>query len=204
MLLKGAIAFSQAANDSISKDTIQSSSKTKVQLGGYIHSPKKAALYSTLVPGLGQIYNKKYWKTPIIYAGLGTLFYFAVFNNKYYNKYKDALIAHNDTIKSNDYLWTSIVKSDLSSAEAELQYYRDYYRRYRDLSYIGLVGLYVLNIIDATVDAHFYTYDISNNLSLKIEPTFHNNYSMNATVGLKCSLIFSSGNNRLNHYRKYE
>jgi len=128
------------------------------------HSPKKATILSAVLPGAGQFYNKKYWKMPIIYAGFGTLGYFLSANQTRYNNYKNALLYRTD----DDPL--TIDKYPEFSNEGLLQA-KNYYRRNVELSYIFTVVLYVLNIVDATVDAHLYDFDISDDLSLRLQPT---------------------------------
>lgn len=131
------------------------------------HSPKKAALFSAILPGLGQAYNKKYWKIPIIYAGVGTLIYFVNLNHKEYKKFRDAYnyVASGDSAHTdNDYV-------NKYSQNALLQG-RNYYRSNIELTYILSGVLYLLNIIDATVDAHLFEYDISDDLTMKLEPGY--------------------------------
>lgn len=147
-----------------------------------IHSPHKATFYSAIIPGLGQAYNKKYWKIPILYAGIGGVIYGISFNTKYYNKYKNA---YRDFIirdpANTSYvefaekagLTQDDVENNASTArwfESALNNKKNFYKRNRDFSYIGLLAVYVLNMIDASVDAHFYNYDISDDLSLRVEP----------------------------------
>jgi hypothetical protein len=151
-----------ASTDSLSK---KDSTNTKaVDSTAYLHSPRKATLYSTFLPGLGQAYNHKAWKIPIIYAGFGALGYSLWFNNHYYKQYKNyyemRLKDPKATIGGYGPEYTDVI---FKSAQ-------DYYRRYRDLTIIGCFALYVLNIIDATVDGYFYEYDISNDLGLKVGP----------------------------------
>jgi len=172
------------------------------------HSPAKASLYSAIFPGLGQIYNRKYWKLPLVYAGFGALGYSVTFNMTNYSKYKSAYIDFTDELpETQSYL--DVIGGSLNPADfdpvlypdtydskqetwfkEQLQHNMDYYRRNRDLSYIGLVGLYLLNIVDATVDAHLFDYDISNDLSMKIEPRLmYTGRNMN-TLGLQISIAF--------------
>ncbi|MBN2166395.1 MAG: hypothetical protein JW717_08980 [Marinilabiliaceae bacterium] len=146
------------------------------------HSPHKATFYSAIIPGMGQAYNKQYWKIPILYAGLGGIIYGISFNTKYYNKYKNAYrdyIIKDPANKS--YLEfaykAGLTEDDINNAdwfEQALKNKKDYYKRNRDFSYIGLLAIYVLNLVDASVDAHFYNYDISDDLTLRIEPTLLN------------------------------
>lgn len=148
------------------------------------HSPLRASIMSMALPGLGQVYNKKYWKVPIIYgAGLASL-YFAVENGKRYNAYKDAY----DKVKEDENISSATVYGGQYSQE-QLKYLRDEYRRDLDLGKIGVVFVYLLNIIDANVDAHFYHFDVNEDLSLEIKPSFDvNNYSASFGVSLGVDL----------------
>lgn len=148
------------------------------------HNPKKATLYSAVLPGLGQAYNKKYWKIPVVYAGIGTIGYFAISNG---NGYRDYRLAYdyksgiatdvNDDIKTlaNKYSSENLITL------------RDYYRRNMELSWIIMVLWYGMNIIDATVDAHFFEYDIGDDLTLKVEPMIQTSYGEMAYGYGKCS-----------------
>lgn len=128
------------------------------------HSPRKAALMSTLLPGLGQVYNKKYWKVPVIYAGVGALAYSFQFNQSRYVKYRDAYKYRIDGDPGTVDNYVGIYSDDnLATLYA-------YYHRYRDLTVIGAAAVYLLNILDATVDAHLYHFDVSDDLSLTITP----------------------------------
>lgn len=147
-----------------------------------IHSPKKAAIYSTILPGLGQAYNKKYWKIPIIYAGFGTLGYFIGWNGKNYNTlrlaYSDLTDENPDT---NSFLDLDGSKYyDLESESGRQNFkgvlikQKNYYRRNRDLLVICTAAFYGLNIIDASVDAHFFNFDISEDLTFNWQPAMQN------------------------------
>ena len=145
-----------------------------------LHSPHKATFYSAILPGLGQAYNKKYWKIPILYAGIGAMGYAINFNSTNYIKYKNAyrdFLIRDPGNKS----YTEVIPPTLTAEEVETQYAdwfqralenkREYYKRYRDLSYIGMAAIYILNLVDASVDAHFYNFDVSDDLSMNICPT---------------------------------
>lgn len=164
--------------ENIKNNTVNYDTKDTVQIQTKKHSPNKAALYSAILPGLGQAYNKKYWKIPVIYAGVGTLLYFINLNNKEYKKFRDAYIyvSNGDTniTTDNDYV-------NKYSEEALLEG-RNYYRTNLELTYILSGVLYILNIIDATVDAHLFEYDISDNLSMKLEPGFNHDMIFNRPV----------------------
>ena len=138
------------------------------------HNPKRATLYSAVLPGLGQAYNKKYWKIPVVYAGIGTIFYFAHTNGSEYRTYRDAFDYKNGT-KTNVNAETKELADKYSSEN--LIIIRDYYRRNMELSWIIMALWYGLNIIDATVDAHFFEYDIGDDLTLKVEPMIETNYA---------------------------
>ena len=143
------------------------------------HSPKKAAMYSAIIPGWGQAYNKKYWKIPIVYAGFGTIGYFIGWNNRYYNTYKDAYSdltdddpntdSYNDIEASQYYDLNN--PTDFNNFRTGLNKQQEYYRRNRDLLIISIIGFYGLNIIDASVDAHFFEFDISEDLTMNWQPT---------------------------------
>lgn len=140
------------------------------------HSPVKATIMSAALPGLGQIYNKKYWKVPIVYAGLGTCVYFIHRNNQQFQKYKNALIAEED----NDP--TTVNTTGFNTFQLdELQ---ETYRSWRDLSWIILAGVYILNIIDANVDAHLFYFDVDKDLSLELRPYIGNTARVNSGLSL--------------------
>lgn len=132
------------------------------------HSPKKATLLSTFLPGAGQFYNKKYWKMPVIYVAGGAAIYGIVFYSKEYNNFRQAYKDRLATGFNDDPYYNQFQTPTLQS-------YRDYYRYYRDLSYIALGAVYVLQIVDAAVDAHFFDFKITDDLSLNVQPlmNFH-------------------------------
>lgn len=119
---------------------------------------------SAILPGLGQAYNKKFWKIPIIYAGMGGFGYMFVSNNTEYTRYRQFLRAEYDgdpqTINSSGYTGD------------QLQALKLEHRRYRDFGAMGVGIIYILNIIDANVDAHLKTFDVSDDLSLQIKPHY--------------------------------
>ena len=162
-----------------------------------IHSPKKAAVYSAILPGLGQAYNKKYWKIPIIYAGFGTLGYFIGWNNGNYQTLK---LAYSDLTDGNpdtdSYLDLEAAKyydldneSERNQFENGLNKQKNYYRRNRDLLIISTVGFYALNIIDASVDAHLFDFDISEDLSFNWQPAMRN-VDDQFVYGFNCTFNF--------------
>jgi len=178
------------------------------------HSPHKATLYSALLPGLGQIYNKKAWKVPIIYTLLGGGIYLVKMNSDNLKDYKEAFRdfsafsqwKHIDVIKDptaqqpsgDKYLkyitkdLTKTTKRDDDFYEQSFKNLKNQSKRYRDMSYIGLGLVYALNIIDATVDAHLFNFNLDDDLSLRIEPTGTLDlYSpLNNNLGAKLTLNF--------------
>jgi hypothetical protein len=149
------------------------------------HSPKLAMLLS-VVPGLGQAYNKKYWKIPIIYAGMGTLGYFAYHNGVYYKKFKKTYSNLLSTGNADTTAYMYGVEFTLNGLETG----KNYYRRYRDMFTIFTFGLYLMNIIDANVDAHLYDFDISDDLSLNITPSADYSVLIGLVPALKLTLKF--------------
>ena len=141
-----------------------------------IHSPRKATIYSAVLPGLGQIYNRKYWKVPIVVGGFATLGYFINFNNEVYTTYK---LAYSDIIdndpNTNSYLKLKVNKiffepDKISQLTENLRIAKDSWRRNRDLVIIGTAVFYIANIIDASVDANFFDFDISEDLTINWAP----------------------------------
>ncbi len=122
-------------------------------------SPARSAFYSAVLPGLGQAYNKKYWKIPIVYAGLGIGIYFYIDNNKEYNRYRDAYKRRLAGFEDDEFFGT--VTTD-GLEEAQKQFGRN-----REISLLVTLAIYALNIIDANVDAHLLQYNVDDNLSLK-------------------------------------
>lgn len=160
----------------------QSAQKDSISLVAKQRS-NRAALFSAVVPGLGQAYNKKYWKLPILYAGFGTLYYFISTNNTEFKKYKNALVVRND----NDSL---TVDEFPRFSDADLTVRKDFYRRNRDLSYILTGVLYTLNIIDAYVDSQLMDFDISDDLSMHTAPTLFQTPGSDMKAGLQLTFTF--------------
>jgi hypothetical protein len=152
------------------------------------HSPQKAVVYSLICPGLGQIYNKKYWKLPFIYGAGGTFVYFISYNQLKYVKFRDAYIDYKSNTSASSKEYTKIDGANYRNSI--LATGRDYYRRYRDLSVLGLGAIYLLNVVDAMVDAHFFNYDVSDDLSMHIGPTLIEDPSLTASLGLGIKLYF--------------
>lgn len=149
-----------------------------------IKNPVKATLYSALIPGLGQIYNEKYWKVPIVYTCLGGVVFFSDYNNKQYKRYLAAYIAETDDLEE------TVSEFDGQRTKEDLLYLKKKFRRNRDISYLLIFGIYFLNVIDATVDAHLYDFDISDDLSLRILPDIIQGIDYQNTIGLRLSINF--------------
>jgi len=144
----------------------------------------KAALMSALLPGLGQAYNKSYWKIPVLYAGLGTLVYFVKTNDEEYQNFYEAYKIRLDGDS------TTIDNQYPNLSDEDILVRKDYYRRNRDLSYILIGVVYVLNIVDAYVDAQLKEFDISDNLSLKTSPWFSPGLDGTQMAGVSLRLTF--------------
>lgn len=121
------------------------------------HSPQKASVYSAILPGAGQVYNKKYWKVPIVYSALGSAAYFTYDNGNKYKQYRDALLLRQDG-ETDEY---NGVYTD-----SQLITIMEYYERNKEISIIMTAAVYILNIVDASVDAHLFDFDVSEDLSL--------------------------------------
>ncbi len=158
------------------------------------HSPKKAWIFSSVLPGLGQAYNEKYWKIPVIYTGLGVLFYFANDMNNKYQSYKagylDYIKFENGDSSATSFYELDKINPDGSQVKDQITWYKDQYRRNRDLMIISMAGVYFLNIIDALVDAHFYDYDVSDDISLRIKPEINNSTIFTQSIGIKVRITF--------------
>jgi hypothetical protein len=153
----------------------------------FMKEPLKATMLAFAFPGLGQIYNRKYWKIPLVYAGFGAMIYAIGFNTSHYNTYLKGYQDFTDNIpETNSYL--SLVKvlspseydpvlspktfipANASWVKDGLLQSVDYYKKYRDLSYIGVAFWYLISALDANVDASLFNYDISDKLSLNFAP----------------------------------
>ncbi len=134
----------------------------------YSPDPRKASMYSAVFPGLGQIYNRKYWKVPIVWGGFAALTWYTIYANDELNRYSTAIYfrtdGNPDTIDE--------FALDLRYTDAVLNRFKDFYRRQRDRTVIWTVLFYALNIVDAAVDAHLFEFDVSEDLGIKIGPSF--------------------------------
>lgn len=148
--------------------------------------PAKAAFYSAILPGLGQAYNKKYWKIPIVYAAIGTGLYFYIDNNNIYKRYRNAYKRRLAGFTDDEFYGTGEIS--FLSDDALIRAQRTL-KRNKELSLLVTVGLYVLNIIEANVNAHLLQYNLDDNLALKPHIDFNNpNYT--AQMGLTLNINF--------------
>ncbi|MGN0029460.1 MAG: DUF5683 domain-containing protein [Marinilabiliaceae bacterium] len=166
-----------------------------VHVGQLGHSPHTATMYAAILPGLGQIYNKKYWKLPLLYGGAAALGYAIHFNNKYLKRYSNAyrdFLLGDPNNKSYMYF---VNKAHLTEADVQgvykswfqnsLKKKKDYYRRYRDMSIFGMAGLYIVQIVDACVDAHFFNFDVSDDLAINWAPAASPETGVGAMVAIR-------------------
>ena len=156
----------------------------------------------TGIAGAGQIYNRKYWKIPIVYGGFVGCIYAMQWNNQMYRDYSQAYLDIMDddpnTQSYNQFLHlgNKIDETNIERYKSLFKSRKDRYRRWRDMSFFVLVGVYALSVIDAYVDASLSEFDISKNLSMSVEPTIINNYNDNRislksnSIGVSCSLNF--------------
>jgi len=147
-------------------------------------APAKAAFYSAILPGLGQAYNGRYWKIPLVYAGIGTGVYFYIDNNKKWNRYRDAyknrLAGRKDEFTVNG---QERISDDGLIRAQEL------FRRNKEISILVTAGFYILNIIDANVDAHLQQFNVSEDLSL--QPNLElDNFTGQSRYGLSLNYKF--------------
>lgn len=183
------IGFSQTETDStkteISTNLVVIDSVVKKPIDAL--SPSKAAFYSAVLPGLGQAYNKKYWKIPIVYAAIGTGVYFYIQNDKDYDRYRDAYKRRLAGFTDDEFYGPTpgsprVTSDGLIRAQQTL-------KRNKELSLLVTIGFYALNIIDANVDAHLLQYNVDENLALR--PHFqYNEWENSSDLGLTLNFKF--------------
>ena len=163
--------------------------------------PKRALWLALVIPGGGQIYNRKFWKLPIIYGGFMGCIYALTWNNMMYKDYSQAYLDIMDddpgTASYNKFLHLGrqITPENEEQYQKIFKSRKDKYRRWRDLSFFVLLGVYAISVIDAYVDAELSVFDISKDLSLRVEPTVIRNHSGgnaldSQSLGLSCTLNF--------------
>ena len=167
--------FSQKKDDAVlvAKDTLKSNDIDPL-------TPAKAAFYSAILPGLGQAYNKKYWKIPIVYGAIGVSLYYYIDSSQKYHQYRDAYKRRLEGFTDDEF---SYLDNDRLIAGQK------FYQRNKDLSALFVVGFYVLNIIDANVDAALIQFNVNENLSLK--PNIYlNDVTQRTNLGLTFNYNF--------------
>lgn len=183
-------AFAQDISDSTSVSVnlqdsliVDANEVIEIETDTLENRPNTAALYAAAFPGLGQAYNKKYWKIPILYGGGLVLGYFINYNSQLYKQYRDGLIA---MIDQDD----RTVPFDPRLSQDDYQRAVDYWRRNRDLLMIGVVVLYVVSIVDAHVDAHLDLFTVEDDISLNLEPSFDQTAMHTNLYGVSLKLRF--------------
>lgn len=180
-------------------DSTTAVSPTMGKIRTFNPDPQRALWMSALCPGLGQIYNRRYWKLPIVVGAFVGLSYGASWNNRMYNDYskgfRDVMDDDPDTRSYMDFFPPTVKESDLDKAwlQKAMKNKRDYYRRYREICIIAMVGVYLINIVDAYVDASLAHFDISPDLTLDVAPTAIDSGVTGGrlpSLGLQCAFSF--------------
>jgi len=204
--VEDSVAKFAGAVDSVSlgktglKDTLKKK-KEKRDWATWRPNAKRAMWLAIVIPGAGQVYNRKYWKLPIVYGGFLGCLYAIRWNGQMYKDYSQAYMDIMDddpnTQSYNQFLHLGNTITDENKERYQnlFKKRKDYYRKYRDLSIFCLIGVYALSVIDAYVDASLSEFDISKDLSLKVEPAVMNNKSSlnplkSYSLGLQCSITF--------------
>lgn len=164
----------------------------------FVPNPQKAMWLALVIPGAGQIYNRKYWKLPIVYGGFLGCVYALTWNGQMYRDYSQAYLdIMDDDPNTKSYMQMLPLNYNIAGREERFKEIfknkKNFYRKYRDMSIFAMIAVYALSVIDAYVDAELSSFDISKDLSLKIEPAIYNNKGMfagNSTVGVQCKLNF--------------
>ena len=184
------------ASDTIIQRSTSNTSSEKDSLLKKKHNPRKATIYSAILPGAGQIYNHKYWKLPIVYAAVGIPVYAFFFNKTWYNKCQYALVvtinqSQGDSLAKVDPILRPFVSNgDVNGIITN----RDSFRKNEDYSVLFLLLFYGLNIVDATVDAHLRDFNVNDDLSFKVKPMFMTSPSL--TAGLTFVFDIHKGRGR--------
>ncbi|MDR0815378.1 MAG: DUF5683 domain-containing protein [Bacteroidales bacterium] len=152
--------------------------------------PAKATIMSAVLPGLGQIYNRKYWKVPLAYALIGTSTYFLIHYQNEFQRYRRAYI----DLKDGDVYTNSHKDLEIPSYQDEeriITYGKDLYRKYRDYAIIAVVLSYLMNVVDANVDAHLFDYNVDDNLSIHAQPKiFYDDLLQSPKIGVNLCFSF--------------
>jgi hypothetical protein len=184
-------AFSASAQDSVAvskDDSLIVEGRDTLLLQSYAarYDPRKALLYAAVLPGLGQIYNKKYWKLPLVYGGMFALGYAINFYQDGYTKYKAELYYNLE----NGYTDDSDVRPGDSYTTANYRRIVDQYKRERDFMIILMGGVYLLQMVDAHVDAHLKEFDLNPKLQMSVRPTVEQSDLIGRSSGISLILKF--------------
>ena len=210
VLVSGAKAQEPLENDSLTQsinkelsvmvDSARIPQKTVKDMNLWRPDPKRALWLALVIPGGGQIYNRKYWKLPLVYGGFIGCLYAMNWNNTMYKDYSQAyldLMDNDPGTRSYDqfmHLGMQITDANKERYQTLFKKRKDRYRRWRDMSFFVLVGVYALSVVDAYVDAELSVFDISKDLSLRIEPTVLDSHTsgnpLDGAVGVQCSINF--------------
>jgi hypothetical protein len=208
IILLPMLAAAQRKDSLVVKDTtgkVVPTSKKKLRLlakerdssGNKIYEPRKAAIYSAILPGLGQVYNRKYWKVPIVYTAIGIPVYTFFYNKTWYNRTRYALaVAENGNTATQTY-YDSLAKVHPAllplvqgGKTTSILNYRNEFRKDMDYSILFTLLFWGLNVVDATVDAHLKGFNVSDNLALQVKPAILSNQALGV------SLVFRFTDNR--------
>jgi hypothetical protein len=202
------LALAQQKDSLIVKDSTGKVVASKKVRKGFLHTnlwrdsagnrtfePRRAAIYSAILPGLGQVYNRKYWKVPLVYAAVGIPIYTFFDNKQWYNRTRYALAVANGTYSGSD--WEDSLANVHSSLQTlvrdkqvnSITNYRNEFRKNMDYSILFTLLFWGLNIVDATVDAHLKGFNVNDNLSMQVRPVILSNQ----TIGV--SLVFRMNDN---------
>lgn len=196
LLIAGCTCRPLYAQDTITPNTLKpgadtthkpAAKKDSVIVSGLFknpHSPRKAAFYSAVVPGLGQAYNREYWKIPLVYAAMGISAGFFIGNFNYYKDYRDAY-----RIRMDGNANTVDKYADIYNNAESLKILRDAYRQYVDYSVLVFILAYGLNIIDATVFAHLRDWNMNDDLSMRVVPKMLDNRSLGLSLQINLGKV---------------
>lgn len=187
-------AIDSAKLNQINDSLVQAVHRKKA---AFVPNPQRALWLALMIPGAGQIYNRKYWKLPIFYGGFLGCVYALSWNGQMYSDYSQAYLdIMDDDPNTKSYVDMLPINYDIIGKEEQFKNIfknkKNFYRRYRDMSVFAMIGVYLLSVVDAYVDAELSSFDISKDLSMKLEPTIINDSkNLNQTsVGLQCRFNF--------------
>jgi len=185
VFLLSTIGYGQVVTDTTARGVVmETPDANRIKLDpSDVKNPTKAALLSAVLPGAGQVYNEKIWKVPIIYGGIMTNVYFLDFNNRRYQLFRNALTISRNPEDPRPNPFPNLNEDGIVRNV-------NYWRRNRDLNYMIFGIIYAINIVDSLVDAHLSGFDVSDDLSLDIRPSYENLYAGSSLIGLSVKLKF--------------